>query len=422
MTETGNILGVNPKRTTRRPRSPANAPRSKTEDHDKRAFAGTAGRLTLGRAGLALVLANVRYWSTVAPLVRRELTRWEQAARSIPDPALRALALGKLRDERFNAQVAATLATLAPRSRRSDVVEAIVALQVLYDYVDVLSEQSMADPVRDGPRLFAALIDAVSVPVDSASKSFELPPQNDGGYLERLSRTVMLAMGQLPGAPAVAAVARGAAERCGEAQILHHEASRSGSHSEIAKLRDWATPRAAGTALGWQELLAGSTASVLAMHALIAAAADPGRTHADAEAIDALYLSIGALSMLDSLVDREEDIATGQLSYVELYDGPEAMANRLAKVARDGVTRARGVPNGAHHAMTLVGVVGYYASAPVANDDVLARPVIARVKRELAPLITPTLALMRAWRLAKRMRQWCARGSGENGHPKGAPA
>jgi tetraprenyl-beta-curcumene synthase len=377
----------------------------------------TSAKDTAG-AGLALVLANVRYWTTVAPIVRAQLTRWEQAAQAIPDPALRALALGKLRDERFNAQVAATLATLAPRSRRSDVVEAIVALQILYDYLDVVSEQSMADPVRDGLGLFAALIDAVSVPADDTRKSFELPPQDDGGYLERLSRTVCLAFARLPGAATVAEVARGAAERCGEAQILHHGASRSG----IAELRDWATPRAAGTALGWQELLAGSTASVLAMDALIAAAADPGISHADAEAIDALYLSIGALSMLDSLVDREEDIATGQLSYVELYDNPEAMANGLAKVARDGVRSARGLGNGAHHIVILVGIVAYYASAPSACSD-FARPLIAPVRRELAPLITPTLTLMRAWRLAKRMRQWRARDSGENSHSiKGAPA
>jgi tetraprenyl-beta-curcumene synthase len=375
------------------------------------AFSGRAGLSSLTRAGVALVLANLRYWSSVAPLARTQLARWEEAARSIPDPKLRALATEKLGDERFNAEVAATLATLAPASNRDRVVEAIVALQVMYDYVDVLSEQSMADPVRDEPRLFAALIDAVSVGPAGTRKSFELPPQNDGGYLERLSRTVMLAMGRLPGAPAVAEVARGAAERCGEAQIQHHEASRLGSHSGIAKLRDWATPRAAGTALGWQEWLAGATASVLAIGALIAAAADPDTSHADAEAIDALYLSIGALTMLDSLVDRKEDIATGQLSYVRFYDRPEAMANGLAKVARDGVTRARRSPNGPHHIATLVGVVAYYASASTANTEV-GRPLIAAVRRELRPLITPTLALFRAWRLAKRVRRSGRHGAG----------
>ena len=350
-------------------------------------------------AGLALVPANVRYWSTVAPRVRTQLARWEHAAAVIPDPKLRALALGKLGDERFNSEVAATLATLAPRRHRACVIEAIVALQVLYDYLDVLSEQPMADPERDGRRLFAALIDAVSVPAEGTRKSFELSQNNDGGYLEKLSRAVSLAMAQLPATAAIAKVARGAAERCAEAQILNHQTSRSG----IEQARRWATLQASGTGLGWQEYLAGATASVLAIHALIAAAADGHTTPSDAEALDATYLSISALTMLDSLVDQEEDIAAGQLGYLHYYERPELMAARLQSVARDTVAHARGLPNGAHHIMTLVGVVAYYTSAPAANTE-LARPLTAPLRRELAPLITPTLALMRGWRLAKRVR------------------
>ena len=72
----------------------------------------------------ALALANVRYWPTVAPLAQRELRRWEQPAREVADPQLRALAFEKLTQERFNAEVAATLATLAPRTRRAESVRA----------------------------------------------------------------------------------------------------------------------------------------------------------------------------------------------------------------------------------------------------------------------------------------------------------
>ena len=47
---------------------------------------------------LALAVANGRYWSSVAPLARAQLARWEDRARAIGDPALRALALEKLRE------------------------------------------------------------------------------------------------------------------------------------------------------------------------------------------------------------------------------------------------------------------------------------------------------------------------------------
>jgi tetraprenyl-beta-curcumene synthase len=353
----------------------------------------------MARSGAALVVANLRYWSTVAPHVRVQLARWEQAAQAIGDPKLRGLAFGKLRDEHFNAQVAATLATLAPRVHRAHVVEAIVGLQVMYDYLDALSEQMPAGEEPDGSRLFAPLIKAVGVPGARTGDHLELLQYDDGGYLETLSSTVALAMARLPAAVAVAQPARRAAARCAQAQILNHDASRSGT----AEAKRWATLQASGTGLGWQEYLAGASASVLAIGALIAAAADPATTRADAEDLDALYLSIGALSMLDSVVDRGEDIAAGHLGYLQYYDSPELMATRLATVAANAVLRARRAPNGPHHIVTLAGIVAYYASAPTASSD-FARPLTAPVRRALRPLITPTLALMRGWRAAKRVR------------------
>jgi tetraprenyl-beta-curcumene synthase len=364
-------------------------------------------RWPLARAGFALLLANVRYWSTVAPLVRVQLARWEQAARAIEDPELQALALGKLLAERFNAQVAATLATLAPRRRRARVVEAIVALQILYDYLDVLGEQAVPEPTIDGRHLFTALHDAVTLDGGHGRGSHtdrdyyrDRPHSEDGGYLQALVDTVRTALGRLPATGAITAVAGASAQRCAEAQMLNHDASRSG----VEEARRWATLQAPGTGLGWQELLAGASASVLAIDALIAAAAGSGTTHVDAEDLDALYLSIGALTMLDSIVDLQEDITASQLGYVHYYDSPELMAARLQCVARDAAARARRLPNGAHHIVTLVGVVAYYTSAPTANSE-LARSLTAPVRTELRPLITPTLALMRSWRLAKRVRR-----------------
>ena len=74
----------------------------------------------------------------------------------------------------------------------------------------------------------------------------------------------------------------------------------------------------------------------------------------------------------------------------------------MRRVAGDAARQARLLPHAAHHVMTLVGVVAYYASAPAAKSA-FAQPVTARLTAELRPLITPTLALMRAWRLAKRV-------------------
>jgi tetraprenyl-beta-curcumene synthase len=372
---------------------------------------------------LALGVANARYWSTVAPLVRAQLAHWERRAREIPDPVLQRLACSKLRRERLNVEVAATLATLAPRAHRRSAVEAIVALQVIYDYLDLLTEQPSAGGLADGRRLFGALRDVLAADANGDGDYYRHHPHSDdGGYLAELVSTARSAFVQLPAAAAVAATAQRSVERCAEAQVLSHAAARSLSESgdprpgdpeagpfeegrfEAGQLERWAGHEAAGTALQWPEFLAGAAASVIAVHALIATAADRHTEPAHAKAIDAVYLSIGALTMLDSLVDHQEDIDAGELGYLRYYEGPQQMARRLAGLAADARVHARLLPNAGHHLMTLVGVVAYYASAPSARSPV-ARPVIEHMRRELRPLIVPTLALMRAWRLAKRVRR-----------------
>jgi tetraprenyl-beta-curcumene synthase len=356
-------------------------------------------RRLVARAGGALVLANVRFWPTVAPLLGVQLKRWEQHAHAIGDPRLQALALQKLREERFNAEVAGTLATLAPREHRKRVVEAIVAYEVMYDYLDGLTEQPTSDPIRTGHELYRAFTDAITLGEEPADRYY-LSSVDDGGYLAELVQVVRGALAQLPARTVIASAAKRAAVRCAEAQIRAHAAPRLGT----AQLEWWATSQADGTPLGWQEFLAGAASSVLAVHALIAAAADERTTPAEASEIDTVYLSICSLStMLDGLVDYERDVETGDTGYLRYYENHELLARDLARAARRAAEHAAPLRNGAHHTMTLVGVAAYYLSAPTA-DSAFARPVTQHVRGELQPLITPTLAVMRGWRLAKRVR------------------
>jgi tetraprenyl-beta-curcumene synthase len=367
-------------------------------DHQKLGPA-LAGRWLTTRAGLALTLANARYWPTVAPVVHAELDRWKRQAEAIPEKALKTLALQKLRDERFNAEVAATLATLAPRLHRAPAVEAIVALEVMYDYLDGLTEQPAHDPLSNARQLFRAFTEAVTPRTTSDTDYYRYHPSSeDGGYLEALANTVKLAIARLPAAAAVAETARVSAELCAEAQTRVHAAA----HLGAAQLEDWAEREARSTPLRWRAFTAGAVASVLALHALIAAAADQRTTPEQTRALDAAYFSISALStMLDSLIDYEEDVRTGGSWLLLHYANPTDLQCELVEVTRYAIGQVRALPHAPHHVMTLVGVVAYYTSAPAASA-LLAQPPVARIQRELQPLITPTLAVMRAWRTAKR--------------------
>jgi hypothetical protein len=358
----------------------------------------------------ALVLANARFWPTVVPAMQAELRAWEAPAAAISDGRLRTLAQQKLTGERFNAEVAATLATLAPRPRRATAIRAIVALELLFDYLDGRTELVVEDPLAEGRRLFAPFIDAITAPGEDTKEAASgggVVSGADWGYLCALSERTRSEMFALPAARTVSSVTRECARRCAEAQTRLHAAPALGD----GQLRYWAQERGAASGLEWREYTAGCASSVLAMHALIAAASDPHTTEGHARRTDAAYLAIAAaITILDSIVDHAEDSARGQTGFVGLYE-PGELPDRMRALVREALARCGEAPRGAHHAMTLAGVVAYYTSHPGARAP-RARAVVLAARAELFPTIWPALAVMRGWRAAKRARRHLRRAAG----------
>ncbi len=345
---------------------------------------------------MALLRANFRYWPTVFPFVAVQLRRWEHYAAAIQEPVLRELALRKLTDERFNAEVAATLATLAPRRLRARTTEALVAYEVLYDFLDGLTEGPLEDPLAEGRRLYRPFVRGVIVgePAD------DIDADNAGAYVTALSLTTQTALSGLPRANAVTHAARNAAQRCAEAQTRTHAATQLGGE----QLQRWAERTAAGSDLGWRVFLAGSMASVLSIHALIGAAAREDTTATDADELDKAYLTICALStMLDSLVDHDADRAEGRASFLDVYESIDAFERDFTHTGLLAVEQARRLRDGDHHLMMLVGVLAYYLSAPAASSEI-AQLSTAEIRSRLDSTLAPTLRVMRAWRTAKRAR------------------
>jgi len=351
-------------------------------------------------AAHALLTANVRFWSTVLPEVRRELRAWERRARAIPDSVLREQALEKLREERFNTEVAATLATLVPAVRRRQAIKAIVALQIAYDYLDGLTEQPVPRPLAAGHQLYRAFADALT-PLGPAVDHYRHHPREDGGYLQALVAACRSAFWSLPAAPAVAPVARAVAARCGEAQTRTHAIPLLGN----GQLRAWAQAQPEAEWMRWWEIASGAAASVLALHALVALAADPATVPADAARLAAAYVPTCALTtLLDSLVDGEEDARRGGHAYLAYYrDEPEA-SERLEALAHEAVVAVADLPRAAHHLVTVTGAVAFYLSAPGAAGA-RARRLTAPMAAELRPLLAPALAIFGAWRRGKRWRR-----------------
>lgn len=312
------------------------------------------------RDSVAVAAALAAYRRSVLPAARAELRRWRAAATAVPDPALRAAALAAAERKASNPEAIAVFALLAPRPTRGRALLAMTALQLAIDYLDTLGEQPLARPLEAGLALHEALVDAVSPEAAAADWYRSYPRREDGGFLTGLVDACRRHLALLPAAAAVAERIGPAARRCGEGQTHTHAAASQGG----AELERWARSLPAEPGYRWWEVAAGASSSV-AVHALIAAAADRRTTADTAALLDAAYHpSIGALTvLLDDLVDRAEDDAAGAPNYMRRYRDGEDAADRLALIASMARARLEPLPRRGLHAAILAGVAGFYLGA-----------------------------------------------------------
>jgi tetraprenyl-beta-curcumene synthase len=334
------------------------------------------------------------YLVRVLPDVRSELAHWRGRAEEIPDPRLRRSARESLA-KRGNIEGAALFATLAPAVRRSDTVRALVAFQTAYNYLDALSELPCADPRANAEQLHQALLTALHPSAEHLDYYAHTPDRGDGGYLTALIDACRTALSCLPSFPALAPAARGAAARIVDFQTLNLAES-CGGHDGLSRWAADATPPGCGFA--WWETAAAAGSS-LAVHALIAAAADPGVKSWQGAEIDRAYFPVGALhSLLDSLVDRREDRERGQSSLLGYYDSPAAAGVGLDALAAGALSATARLPNPHAHRVILTAMCSYYLSAPQC-DTPAARPIAASLGVLLGIPLRASIAMFRCRRL-----------------------
>ena len=297
-----------------------------------------------------------------------------------------------------NIEGAAAFAAFTPRTHRAAVVRALAAFQAAYSYADMLSEQPHEQAIANGRRLHEALLVALDPSAPQLDYYAHNPQRDDGGYLEELVDTCRAALRTLPSYAAVAKSAQRAATRIVTFQSLNVGLPQ-GDHDALSRWAGKETP--AGTELRWWETAA-SAGSSLGVHVLIAAAAEPRVRQVDIAAIDDAYFPwIGALhSLLDNIVDRQEDARTDQGSLVGYYASPAEAAVRMQMLAVQAMRSARALPRGRRHALILAAMAGNYLSSPEAHAPGVGA-VSRSVREAIGDLATPTLLVFKLWRLAR---------------------
>ena len=310
------------------------------------------------------------------------------------DPALRRLAWEAQHGKRESIEGAVAFATFVPTASRKLVIRAITAYQVAFDYIDTLSEQPGTDPVANGRRLNQALLHALEPKGPRFDYYAYHSCHEDTGYLQDLVDTCRTALEALPSYAAIADSARRVTARIVAYQSLNH-GDIYGSFDGFAR---WASAETRqSTGLQWWETGA-AAGSPLPIFALIAAAARPGTKTRDAAAVEGAYYPwIASLSsLLDSLIDRGEDVADGQRSLIDYYSSPAETATRLQALASQAVCCTKALSDGKDHTLILAAMASFYHVSPRASATdtrLVTQRILDTVVDDFA---MPTALLLRA--------------------------
>jgi tetraprenyl-beta-curcumene synthase len=349
------------------------------------------------RAFAAFPWAMLTYWLTIFPTAGRELNGWRRQACAIPDPVLRRHAVAKIDNEHLTAEGAAAFAILVPRGRRRQLVRACVAFEVMYDYLDALTEEHAT--LENNRSLHRALRAAVDIRTPVPGDLYDHhPQQQDGGYLRQLAEASRRELAAMPREAVVAAALVRATERAAEVQSLNHATTRT----SLTALRRWAEGQR-HDGLEWWEAAAAAGAPMV-IFGLIAAACDERTTATSARIVETAYHPwVSALEwLLEGLADEQADRATGMHSYISHYRTEADVARRLSTLAGEAVSRLSRLRAAERHLLLVAGMAGMLLSGE--DQPTRLRAARAALRNPLGGLTNVFVLMLRARRRAKRLR------------------
>jgi tetraprenyl-beta-curcumene synthase len=330
--------------------------------------------------------------------VADELGRWRELAERIPDAPTRADAMRGLTRKRGHADGAA-LFSILPDERSGALLRLLVGYETILDFLDDVSERHATE--ANGRELHLALVDAFDLDRPLADYYRHHPWKDDGGYLVALVEACRAACRALP---SYDRVREHVVVEAWRAQVLAlNHLTDPGARD--AALSAWAAeefPDEHG--LDWFELSAAASATLVIL-ALLTLAARAEVSDRDVAATRSAYWPWVSLTaaMLDSHVDRVEDRAAGDHSYVAHYPDEACAARRICYCIRQAVREALRLPDGHRHAVIVGCMVAMYLSkdsARVAGMRSTTRRMI-RSGGSLCCLLQPVLRL---WRIAYSLR------------------
>ncbi|MDQ2629934.1 MAG: tetraprenyl-beta-curcumene synthase family protein [Actinomycetota bacterium] len=332
--------------------------------------------------------------------VGEEVRRWRRRAEAIPDPSLRADALHVL-DKRRGHLDGAAMFWILPRRRDRSLLRALVAYELMQDYLDNVSERAAAVNGGDRCQLYLALADAVEPGRPLSDHYRGQPWSDDGGFLRELIETVRAESERLPSIETVRPRLVSDAPYAAVLAVNHL----ADPDRRDAALRGWVEANLPDEPdLRWYELAAAASGWITP-HIQLALAAQPGVTREQSDATYGAYFPwcTLTLTMLDSYADQAEDAARGHHSYFGHYASGDEGVERLCMTIERAAEALLRLPDGERHGTLIACMIALYLSKDSARTPAMRETTrrIARAGGLLPRALTP---VAHVWRICNAQR------------------
>lgn len=301
----------------------------------------------------------IREFVALIPSVRSELAHWKALANDMPSP-LKEQALASIRDKEFHC-IGGSVYALYPGTQQNLVLQAIVALQTISDYLDNLCDRLQVQDDAAFRTLHGAFTDALSPHEVPSGDYYRDYPHHEDLYLKELVRFCRVCLKQLPYYADFQDTALHLARLYCELQVLKH----LGDNRERL-LRNW-VEQVFDFGRPWQELAAasGSTLGIFFCFALAGSTDEV----TPPEILNVYFPFIQGLHiLLDYLIDQEEDREHGDLNFTFYYPTQAELTSALELLLTESRLRALKLPHHDFHLTVINGLLALYGSDPKAAN------------------------------------------------------
>jgi len=288
-----------------------------------------------------------------------------------------------------------------PKRRNRELLRLLIAYELIWDFLDNLNERAAHVGTLNGRQLHLAIPEAIDPNAPVSDYYRHHPWGDDGGYLRALVETCREACRALPSYPLVRELAVREAYRAQVLALNHHPDPRE----REAELKRWVSSEypSEQPARWWE--LSGAASAPLAIHALLALAAEPRCSTSEIADVYAAYCPwlSATTTMLDSYVDQAEDLENGDHSYVDHYPDPATAVLAICELIHRSVAGTQALRNGHRHTVVATAMIAMYLSKDAAREPQLRGGTTALIRAggSLTQLLLPVL---RTWRIAYAQR------------------